>query len=68
MQYTYIDHVIIEKKPKPMTFDYAYVMSAVRTGTAVNNHGHQVIQAIWIYSIVRLKREKQICLQNRFDY
>lgn len=38
-----------------MTFHYANVVTSIWSTATVNDYGYQVIESIWIDSVVRLK-------------
>ena len=64
MSDTYIYNIIVKEEPEAVTLDYADVMASVWAWPTVHHNCHQVIESLWVESIIRLKVKHQevICV------
>ena len=59
MSVTYIYNIIVKEEPEAVTLDYADVMASVWAWPTVHHNCHQVIESLWVESIIRLKVKHQ---------
>lgn len=56
----FVNHVVIEEQPKPVTLDNAYVMATIRARAAVYDDCGQIVEPIRIDSVVRGVEQPQL--------
>lgn len=52
---TYIDHIVVEKKPKSVALNNRNIMPSVGAAATMYHDCHQVVQSIWVHGIVTLE-------------
>ena len=59
-----VNYVVVEDQPEAARLDDGDVVTSVRAGAAVDDDGHEVIHAIWVDGIIRLKESVLLEREN----
>ena len=60
----FVDDVVVEDQPEAARLDDGDVVTSVRAGAAVDDDVHEVIHAIWVDGIIRLKESVLLEREN----